>query len=103
MALLAWEQLASAGVFHYHDKKMRKMIMTDPSVIRYGTNKFQKWLYKWFGSNRGTHWTVAGCIAVIILGSYLIANMGNGQPTTTISAGERAPTPMIPGPFTSKQ
>jgi hypothetical protein len=79
------------------------MIMTAPSVIRYGTKKFQKWLHKWFGSNRGTHWTVAGSVAVIILGSYLIANMGNAQPTTTISASERAPTPMIPGPFTSKR
>jgi hypothetical protein len=102
MALLTWEQLASAGVVHYHDK-IRKNDHDRPLGDSLRTNKFQKWLHKWFGSNRGTHWTVAGSVAVIILGSYLITNMGNGQPTTTISAGERAPTPMTPGPFRSKR
>jgi hypothetical protein len=27
---------------------------------------------KWFVTTRGTHWTVAGFVTVIILGSYLI-------------------------------
>ena len=27
---------------------------------------------KWFVTTRGTHWTVAGSVTVIILGSYLI-------------------------------
>jgi hypothetical protein len=77
--------------------------MTGSSVIRRDKNKLQKWLHKWFGTNRGTHWTVAGSVAVIILGSYLIFNTRDGSPTTTISSAERAPSPMIPGPFTSKQ
>jgi hypothetical protein len=102
MALFTWEQLTSAGVFHYHDK-MRKTIMTGSPVIRHDKNQFQKWLHKWFGTNRGTHWTVAGSVAVIILGSYLISDIRDGIPTTRISAAERAPASMTPGPFTSKR
>jgi hypothetical protein len=29
-------------------------------------------LHKWLGPNGGTHWTVAGSVAVIVVGGYLI-------------------------------
>jgi hypothetical protein len=32
--------------------------MTDSSVVRRDKNEFGKWLHKWFGTNRGTHWTL---------------------------------------------
>jgi hypothetical protein len=44
-----------------------------------------------FGTNRGTHWTVAGAVAVIILGSYLIYSNHGSSPTPTL--GEAAGTP----------
>jgi hypothetical protein len=54
-------------------------------VIRHNKNM----LNKWFGTNRGTHWTVAGSIAVIIIGSYLIYN---GREHTTVGiAAEQSP------------
>lgn len=34
-----------------------------------------------FGTNRGTHWTVAGAVAAIILGSYLIYSNHGSSPT----------------------
>jgi Ni,Fe-hydrogenase I cytochrome b subunit len=42
--------------------------MTDPSVIQHDKNM----LHRWFGTNRGTHWTVASSVMVIILGGYFI-------------------------------
>jgi hypothetical protein len=79
--------------------------MTAPPVIRHDTNTLHKWLHKWFGTNRGTHWTIAGSVAVIILGSYLIYNIRNSNPTTatTIAADGRTPSPMTPGPLTLKK
>ena len=41
-------------------------------VIRRDKHALRKWLHKWFGANRGTHWTIAGSVAVVILGSYLV-------------------------------
>jgi hypothetical protein len=45
--------------------------MTGPLVIQHPKSM----LHKWLGGNRGTHWTVAGIVAVIVLGSYLIYGM----------------------------
>jgi hypothetical protein len=59
--------------------------MTDPSVIQHDKSM----LHKWLGGNHGTHWTVAGIVAVIVVGSYLIYS---------ISAAERTPAPMTPAP-----
>jgi hypothetical protein len=75
------------------------------SVLRYDKNKLRKWFHKWFGTNRGTHWTIAGSVAVIIFGSYLIYNSRDSNPTTTTigPAAERTPSPMTPGPFTLKK
>lgn len=92
MVLPTWEQLTFAGVFHYHDK-IRETIMTHSLVIWHDKNKFQKWLHKWFGTNRGTHWTIAGSVAVIILGSYLIYDIRDGNPTTAATIGVAGPTP----------
>lgn len=79
--------------------------MIAPAVLRHNNNKFRKWLHKWFGTNRGTHWTIAGSVAVIIFGSYLIYNSrDSNRTTTTISpAAERTSSPMTPGPFTLKR
>ena len=71
------------------------------SVLRFDKNKLRKWFHKWFGTNRGTHWTIAGSVAVIIFGSYLIYNSRDSNSTTTVTirAAERTPAPMTPGPF----
>jgi hypothetical protein len=59
--------------------------MTGPLVIQH----HKSILHKWLGGNRGTHWTVAGIVAVIVLGSYLIYGM---------SAAQRTSAPMAPAP-----
>jgi hypothetical protein len=61
-------------------------------------------LRKWFGANRGTHWSIAGSIAVIIFGSYLIYNSRDRNPTavTLIPAAEQTQVPVAPGPVTLK-
>jgi hypothetical protein len=78
--------------------------MSAPSGLRPGKSKLRKWSHKWFGANRGTHWTIAGSVAVIILGSYLVYNSRGGNPTTTTStvpAAERPPARTAPGPSTT--
>jgi len=74
--------------------------MTARSVLRHDKNKLRKWFHNWFGTNRGTHWSIAGSVAVIVIGSYLIYNSRNGNPTTTIifPAAERTSSPVTPGP-----
>ena len=76
--------------------------MIAAAMLRRNKNKLRQWLHKWFGTNRGTHWTIAGSVAVIIFGSYLVYNSRDGNPTTTTisSAAERTVSPMTPGPFT---
>ena len=44
-----------------------------------------------FGTNRGTHWTVAGAVVAIILGSYLIYSNHVSSPTP--ARDEAAGTP----------
>jgi len=76
------------------------------SAVQHDKNIVRKWFQKWFGTNRGTHWSVAGSVAVIIFASYLIYNSRDSNlTTTTISpAAERNPAPMMtPGPFTLKK
>ena len=102
--LRAWKLLTSEGVCRYHDKNMRND-MTALSAPRYDRNKLQKWLRKWFGTNRGTHWIIAGSVAVIIFGSYLVYNGRASNPATTIiiPAAERTPSPTAPGPSPLKR
>jgi hypothetical protein len=61
-------------------------------------------LHRWFGPNRNTHWTIAGAVGVIILGSYLVYSNRDNKPTTTttISAGERTSAPISPTPLKSE-
>jgi hypothetical protein len=71
--------------------------MAGPSAVQHHKNT----LHKWFGPNRGTHWTIAGSVAVIILGSYLIYNNRNYDPiplAANPAAAEltRLPTPAAP-------
>ena len=67
--------------------------MTGPSDVK----QTKSTLRKWFGPNSGTHWTIAGSVAVIMLGSYLVYSIREGSPTTavTIAAPERTPAPAI--------
>jgi hypothetical protein len=51
------------------------------------------------GTNRGTHWTIAGSVAVIILGSYLIYTGRDGGPAAAPAAA-CIPAPMTSGPLT---
>jgi hypothetical protein len=70
------------------------MKMAGPSDSRHDKST----LHKWFGPNRGTHWTIAGSVAVIMLGSYLVYSNRDGSPVTAtaITAAERAPAPTAP-------
>ena len=67
--------------------------MTGSSAVRRDKNKFQKWLHKWVGSNRGTHWSIAGSVAVIILGSYLIYDIRVSNSTSAATIGVTGPPP----------
>ena len=71
------------------------------SAPRNDKNELRKWFHKWFGTNRGTHWTIAGSVAVIIFGSYLVYNGRNSNPATIIiiPAAERTTSPIASGPL----
>jgi len=73
--------------------------MTEPSVIP--SNKSM--LRKWFGPNRSTHWTIAGSVAVIMLGSYLVYSNRDGVTAITISAPGQTPPPATPAPLASEK
>ena len=71
--------------------------MGGPSTIRHD----KSWLHKWLGPNQGTHWAVAGAVAVIMLGSYLVYSNNsdsNRTAATPIAAAEHAAAPMAPAP-----
>ena len=70
--------------------------MTDPSAIQHDKNM----LHRWFGTNRGTHWTVASSVMVIILGGFFIyssrdSNRAIGGITLAV---EQTPSPASPAP-----
>jgi hypothetical protein len=77
------------------------MHMAGPSATRHG----KSWLHKWFGPNRGTHWSVAGAVAVILLGGYLIYSNHDGNPPTTppLAAAQQTPAPMAPAPVNAQK
>ena len=60
--------------------------MTGPVDIQHDKSM----LHKWLGGNRGTHWTVAGIVAAIVLGSYFVCSM---------SVTQQASAPMAPPLF----
>ncbi len=67
--------------------------MSARSDIQHDMNVLYKWFHKSFGTNRGTHWSIAGAVAVIIFGSYLIySSRGSNLATaTTASAAQETP------------
>lgn len=74
--------------------------MAGPSVIRRDKSMLQKWL----GPNRGTHWTVAGAVAVIMLGGYLIYSIRDvNNSIIPPSATVQIPAPIAAAPPTSKK
>jgi hypothetical protein len=80
--------------------------MTSSPVIQHDKNnrKLHKWSGRWFGANRGTHWTIAGSVAVIILGGYVIYNNRNSGPmTATTTATEPTSAPTAPAPLRSEK
>ena len=61
-------------------------------------------LRRWFGPNRNTHWTIAGSVAVIMLGAYLVYSNHDGNPASSaISATEAAPPPTGQAPSKSEK
>jgi hypothetical protein len=61
-------------------------------------------LTRWFGPNRNTHWTIAGSVAVIMLGAYLVYSNRDSSPTgIPISATETTSPPMGPAPLKSEK
>jgi hypothetical protein len=98
--LLAPERRAVRGRFflvatEYEDD------MTAPNANRHRKSM----LIRWFGPNRNTHWTIAGSVAVIMLGGYLVYSNRDSNPTTAapISAPERTQLPMGPAPLKSEK
>jgi hypothetical protein len=57
-------------------------------------------LRRWLGPNRNTHWTTAGAVAVIVLGSYLVYSIRDGAQTTVApnSMAEQTLAPTVPAP-----
>jgi hypothetical protein len=55
-------------------------------------------MHKWFGPNRGTHWVIAGSVAIILLGSYLVYSNRDTTPPiiVAIPATAQAPAPTAP-------
>jgi hypothetical protein len=76
--------------------------MNGHPVIHHDENITHKRFRKLFRTNRGTHWSIAGSVAVIILGSYLIYSIRESNPTTvmTSAAAEQSPIPRAPAPLT---
>src|SRR5579863_2953646 len=91
------EQLTTDGVFRYHGKTLGTN-MSARSIIQHDMNVLYKWFQKSFGTNRGTHWSVAGSVAVIIFGSYLIySNRSSNPATDAASAAQGTLAPMTSG------
>jgi hypothetical protein len=79
--------------------------MAGPSAIQHN----KSWLHKWFAPNSGTHWSVAGAVVVILLGSYLVGSYlvySNHTTATPIAAAEQTSAPMAlapPAPLNSQK
>jgi hypothetical protein len=72
--------------------------MNSAPVIHNDKNMPHKPPGKSFGTNRGTHWTVACSVTVIILGSYLIYCSRDSNPRLAgaTPAVEQTPVPASP-------
>jgi hypothetical protein len=71
--------------------------MSSRLIIRQKRKSRAFWLQKLFGSNRGTHWSIAGSVAVIVLGTYLIYSGHNGNLTTATAISAKAPVSATAG------
>jgi len=69
-------------------------------TIRRDQKIFRSRLHKWFGTKHGTHWSVAGSVAIVIFGSYLIYNGREDKPSPAAAmpgaerGADRAGNPM---------
>jgi hypothetical protein len=75
--------------------------MADHPVIR-----DKSALHEFFGPNRNTHWIIAGSVAVIMLGGYLVYSFDRNTPTivVTIPATQTVDpiVPAAPAPASEK-
>jgi hypothetical protein len=75
--------------------------MNSAPVIHNDKNMLHKRPGKSFGTNRGTHWTVAGSVAVIILGGYFIYSSRDSNPTIAAATPAVEQTPVAASPAQS--
>jgi hypothetical protein len=70
--------------------------MAGHPIIQHNKSRLQKW----FGPNRNTHWVVAGSVAVILLGSYVVySNRERGSAVViAVPAATQAPDTTAPAP-----
>jgi hypothetical protein len=52
-----------------------------------------------FGTNRGSHWKVAGAVAAVILGGYVVYSSHNTDPTMSAVVPADAPVPTARAPL----
>jgi hypothetical protein len=78
------------------------MKMTTRSVVRHDSSVSREGHRKWLGTHRGTHWSVAGLVAVIIFGSYFIYNIHSSNLAATIAIPGAERVPAIYGPLARK-
>jgi hypothetical protein len=78
--------------------------MEDDMTGSHANESHKRMLIRWFGPNRNTHWTIAGSVAVILLGGYLVFSNRDGIPASTaISTTETTPPPTGPAPLKSEK
>jgi hypothetical protein len=78
--------------------------MEDDMTGPHDNESHKNMLIRWFGPNRNTHWTIAGSVAVILLGGYLVFSNRDGNPASTaISATETTSPPTGPAPLKSEK
>jgi hypothetical protein len=78
--------------------------MEDDMTGQRANEPHKNMLIRWFGPNRNTHWTIAGSVAVILLGGYLVYSNRDGSPgSTAISTAETTLYPTGPAPLSSEK
>jgi hypothetical protein len=78
--------------------------MEDDMTGQHTNEPHKNILIRWFGPNRNTHWTIAGSVAVIMLGGYLVySNRDSNPASTAISATATTPPATGPTPLKSEK
>jgi hypothetical protein len=62
--------------------------MTGPRAVQ----RDKSILHNWFGPNRNTHWTIAGSVVVILLGTYLIYSNRDITPAAVVVISPPVPS-----------